>query len=72
MTGYAKKSNENATMSFRANNKHLLKSHNKIRGKAEQLLRIDFESKPIYGDDDKHIKTKIKIYGDSVITNYHN
>ena len=72
MTGYAKKSNENATMSFTANSKHLLKSYNKIRGKAEQLLRIDFESKPIYGDDDKHIKTKIKIYGDSVITNYHN
>ena len=41
-------------------------------GKVEQLLRINFGSKPIYGDDDKHIKTKIKIYGDSVITNYHN
>ena len=37
-----------------------------------KLLRIDFESKPVYGDDDKCIKTKIKIYADSVITNFHN
>ena len=25
-------------------------------------MRIDFESKPVYGDDDKYIKTKIEIY----------
>ena len=30
--------------------------------KIEKLMRIDFESKPVYGDDDKYIKTKIKIY----------
>ena len=35
-------------------------------------MRIDFESKPVYGDDDKYIKTKIKIYADSIITNFHN
>ena len=29
--------------------------------KIEKLMRIDFESKPIYGDNDKYIKTKIKI-----------
>ena len=34
-------------------------------------MRIDFESKPVYGDDDKYIKTKIKIYADSMITNFH-
>ena len=33
---------------------------------------IDFESKPVYGDDDKYIKTKIKIYADSMIINFHN
>ena len=72
MTGYAKKFNENATMSFKANNKQLLKNYNKIWEKVEKLLRIDFESKPVYGDDDKYIKTKIKIYAGSVITNFHN
>ena len=34
-------------------------------------MRIDFESKPVYCDDDKYIKTKIKIYAGSVITNFH-
>ena len=33
---------------------------------------IDFESKPTYGYDDKCIKTKIKTYSDSIITNFHN
>ena len=32
ITGYAKKFNENATMPFRANNKQLLKSYNKVNG----------------------------------------
>ena len=72
MTGYAKKFNENVTMSFRANNKQLLKNYNKIWEKVEKLMRIDFESKPVYGDDDKYIKTKIKIYADNMITNFHN
>ena len=71
LTGYARKFDENATMSFRANNKQLSKYYNKIWGKVEKLMRIDFESKPVYGDDDKCIKTKIKIYAGSVITNFH-
>ena len=71
MTAYAKKFNENATMSFRANNKQLLKNYNKIWEKVEKSLRIDFESKPVYGDDDKYIKAEIKIYADSMITNFH-
>ena len=72
MTGYAKKFNENVTMSFRANNKQLLKNYNKIWEKVEKLMKINFESKPVYGDDDKYIKAKIKIYADSMITNFHN
>ena len=71
MTGYARKFDENATMSFRANNKQLLKNYNKIWEKVEKLMRIDFESKPVYGDDDKYIKTKIKIYPDRMIINFH-
>ena len=35
-------------------------------------MRIDFERKPVYGDDDKYIKTKIKVYAGSMITNLHN
>ena len=58
-------------MSFRANNKQILKNY-KIQGKVEKLLRIDFESKPVYSDDDKYIKIKIKIYADNMIPNFHN
>ena len=35
MTGYAKKFNENATMSFRVNNKQLLKNYSKTWEKTE-------------------------------------
>ena len=53
MTGYFKKFNENATMSFRVDNKQLLKNCNKIWEKIDNLIKINFESKPVYGDDDK-------------------
>ena len=72
MTGYARKFDENATMSFMANDKQLLKNYNKIWEKVEKLLKIEFESKPVYGDDGKYIKTKIKIYADCMITNFRN
>ena len=72
MTGYARKFNENVTMSFRVNNKQLLKNYNKIWEKVEKLMKIKFESKPVYGDEDKYTKTKIKIYADNMITNFHN
>ena len=71
IAGFAKKFNENATISFRVKSKQFLKIYNKILEIVEKLLKIDFESKPIYGDDDKYIKTKIKIYADNVITNFY-
>ena len=71
MTGYAKKFNENATMFFRVNSKQYSKNYNKIWEKVEKLIRVDFESKPVYGDDDKYIKIKIRIYVGSIITNFH-
>ena len=35
-------------------------------------MKITFESKPVYGEDVKYIKTKIKMYAGSLITNFHN
>ena len=52
MTGYVRKFDENATMSFRVNNKQLLKNYNKIWEKGEKLMRIDFQSKPEYKNKD--------------------
>ena len=72
MTGYAKKFNENATMSFRANNKQFFKNYEKIWEKFEKVIKINFKSKPVYGDNDKYVKTKTKIYADNMIINFHN
>ena len=72
MIGYARKFDKNTTMSLRVNNKELLKNYNKICEKVERLMKINFESKPVYGDDEKYIKTGIKIYAGSLITNFHN
>ena len=35
-------------------------------------MKIDSESKSVYGNDNKYVKTKIKIYADNIITNFHN
>ena len=43
--------------------------------KIEKLMKIDLNTKTTYGDDDdddKYIKTKIKTYKDSIITNFYN
>ena len=72
MTGYARKFNENVTMSLKVNDKQLLKNYNIIWEKTENLMGTDFESKPVYGNDDKYIKTKMKIYAKNLVTNFHN
>ena len=60
------------TVSFKVKDKQLLKNYNKIWKKIERLMSIDFDSKPVYGNDDKYIKTKIKTYKDSITTDFHN
>ena len=64
MTDYINKVNNNnkntITMSLRVKDKKLLKTYNKIWKKIERLIGIDLDSKPVYGNDDKYIKTKIK------------
>ena len=46
--------------SLRVNDEQLFKKYNKIWKNVEKLMKIDFESKPTYGDEGKYIKTKIK------------
>ena len=72
MTGYARRFNENATMSFIVKDKKLLKKYSKTWEAIEGLMKITFESKPIYGEDVKYIKIKIKTYAGNIITNFHN
>ena len=46
----------------------MLKKYNKIWERVSNLLSTIFDSEPIYGDNDKYIKTKIKLFGDKIIT----
>ena len=38
----------------------------------KKLMKIDFNTKTTYGDNDKHIKTRLKTYKDSITTNFYN
>ena len=57
-------------MSFKISDKQLLKKYNQIWKRVEKLLKTEFDSKPVYDDNDKYIYTKIKIYAGSMITNF--
>ena len=58
-------------MSFKISDNKLLKEYTQIWKKVKNLLNIKFDSKPVYGDNDKYIKTKRKIYDNNVNTNFH-
>ena len=60
----------NKTRSFKVNNNKLLKKYTEIWVKISSLIGKKFDSVPVYGDNDKYIKTKIKSYGDRVIKNF--
>ena len=66
MIGYVKHFDSNKTMSFKVSDNKLLKKYNEILERVGNLLNIDFDSEPAYGDVDKYIKTKTKMYGDRV------
>ena len=70
MIGYAKHFDIKKTVYFKANDNKLLKMYTKIWEKASSLSNIKFDSKPDCGDNDKYIKTTIKLYGDKVNTNF--
>ena len=66
------KNKNTITMFLLVKDKQLSKNYNRYGKKIEKLMSIDFDSKPVYGNDDKYIKTKIKTYEDSIITNFYN
>ena len=70
MIGYAKHFDIKKIMSFKASDNKLLKKYNKIWEKVSNLINIKFDSKPDRGDNDKYIKTTIKLYEDKVNTNF--
>ena len=57
-------------MSFKTSDNKLLKKYNKMWEKVSSFMNIKFDSEPVYGDNDKYIKTKTKLYGDKINTNF--
>ena len=57
-------------MSPKISDKEFLKKYNQIWKRVQKLLKTEFDSEPVYGDNDKYIKTKIKTYAGSMITNF--
>ena len=57
-------------MSFKVSDNKILKKYNKIWEKISNVMNIEFDSEPPYGDGDKYIKTKIKMYEDRVNTSF--
>ena len=72
-TGYINKFDKNKiTMSLMIKDIQLFKKYNRIWKKNQKLMKIDFNFKTAYGDDDKYIKTKIKTCKENVTTNFYN
>ena len=75
MVGYVKNFKNNndkdsKRMSFKVSNKKLLKNYNKIGENISNLLNKEFNSEPVYGDNDKYKWTRIKLYGKKINTNF--
>ena len=60
----------NKTLSFKVDDNKLLKRHSRIWEIISNLSNIEFNIEPVYGDNDKYIKTKIKMYENRVNTNF--
>ena len=71
MIGHSKYFDNNMTMSFKVSYEKLLKMYTKIWGKIISLMNKEFDSEPVYGDNDIYIEIKVKSYGDKVNTNCH-
>ena len=61
MIGYFKHFDSNKTMSFKVIDNKLFKECTKIWEKVCNLMNIKFDREPVYDDNDKYIKTKIKV-----------
>ena len=70
MVGYIKNFDGNKTMSFEVDDKKLLKKYNKIWETIADLLGVKFDSNPVYGENQKCIKSKTTMYDYRVITNF--
>ena len=62
MIGDVKCFESNKTMSFKISDNKLLKKYIQIWNLVRNLLSKKCDSQPVYDDNDRYIKTRIKIY----------
>ena len=55
---------------IKINDDRLLKENTKTWGRVRILINSEFDSQPVYGDNDKYVKAKINSHGDKVNTNF--
>ena len=70
MIGYVKRFDSNKAMFFKFSDNKLIIKYTKIWGNISNFMNIKFDSEPVYGDNDKYIKIKTKLYGDKINTKF--
>ena len=70
MNAYRRDFDKTKFMSFLMKDEKLLEKYNEIWRKVSNIIKKQFDSKPVYND--KYIKTKIKSYNGKINTNFHN
>ena len=70
MIGYLKEFDDSMTMSLRVDDSKLFNKYCKIWRTISDLLGVESDSEPVYGDTDSYIKTKVKMHDNRVNTNF--
>ena len=70
IVGYVKCFDSNNAMSFKVIDNKLLKKYTKIWERVSNLMNIKFDGELVCGNNDQYIKTKIKLYGHKINTNF--
>ena len=70
MSAYRRDFDKSKHMSFLIKDEKLLEKYNEISKKVSNIIKKEFDSKPVYKQ--KYLKTKIKFYNGKMNTNFHN
>ena len=70
MNAYGRHFDKTICMSFLNKDEKLLEKYNEIWKKISNIIKKEFDNKPVYNK--KYLKTKIKSYNRKINTNFHN
>ena len=70
MSEYRRDFDKTKIISFLIKNEKLLEKYNKFCKNVSNIIKKEFDSKPIYNE--KYLKVKVKYYNGKVNTNFHN